>query len=212
MMEALSKQVEAKGGKIRVDAAVTGFRIESGSVKSVRMGQEEIEADEVVLSGGVWSGELSQQLDLRMPLMAGKGYGFTLANVPKPRHPAILVESRIAVTPMQAGVRFVGTMEIGPNDLSVSPRRVEKMKQNITAFYPAISDENTPVWSGLRPCTPDGLPYLGRTKKFSNLVIATGHAMMGMSLGPITGKLVSEIIAGENPSIDLHLLSPDRYA
>ncbi|HEY3780256.1 MAG TPA: FAD-dependent oxidoreductase [Fimbriimonadaceae bacterium] len=211
-MQALLKQVETKGGQIRTGAEVSGFLVENEAIKSVVLGQEKLEADEVVLCAGVWSGHLARMLNLKMPLLAGKGYGFTLADAPKPKHPAISVESRIAVTPMLDGLRFVGTLELGPNDHSISPKRLAAMKRNITSFYPDIKPkDDLQVWSGLRPCTPDGLPYLGRSEELSNLVIAAGHAMMGMSLGPITGKLVSEIIAGDKPSFDLALLSPDRY-
>ena len=67
-------------------------------------------------------------------------------------------------------------------------------------------------WSGLRPCSPDGMPYIGRTQRWKNLTVATGHAMMGLSLGPGTGRIVSELISGEKPSVALDLMSPDRFA
>jgi D-amino-acid dehydrogenase len=111
-------------------------------------------------------------------------------------------------------LRFAGTMEITGLDRTVDPRRVEAIVNAVPRYFPAFrADElrDLPVWSGLRPCTPDGLPYVGRVKPYSNLLVATGHAMMGMSLGPITGRLIAEILSGATPSLAIDALSPDRY-
>jgi D-amino-acid dehydrogenase len=82
------------------------------------------------------------------------------------------------------------------------------------AYFPELRESDfagVEPWKGLRPCSPDGLPYLGRTARYDNLVIATGHAMMGLSLAPITGKIVGQLVAGEGPDHDLAILSPDRF-
>lgn len=188
-----------------------GAAIWNEGVEDVR----KIQADEVVIAAGAWSGALARSLGLRLPLMAGRGYGITATNPPQtPRIPAILTEARVAVTPMADGVRFVGTLELsGPVVQPTSPR-VEAMRESVGRYYPAFRPETLggPVWCGLRPCSPDGMPYVGRTKRAPNVVFATGHAMMGMSLGPITGQLVAEIVAGEPSSLPLELLNPDRYA
>jgi D-amino-acid dehydrogenase len=121
----------------------------------------------------------------------------------------------MAVTPMGSSLRFGGTMEIAGLNEDINPVRVQGIIKSVTKYFPKFSPadfENVQPWRGLRPCSPDGLPYLGRTAKFSNLILATGHAMMGMSLSPITGRLVSEIVSGEKPAFDLRLLAPDRYA
>ena len=105
-------------------------------------------------------------------------------------------------------------MEIAGLDEQISPIRVRGIVRALPKYFPAfrVEDfEGISPWHGLRPCSPDGLPYLGRTRQFNNVTIATGHAMMGLSLGPITGKLVSEILADSRPSIPIHLLDPDRY-
>ena len=127
---------------------------------------------------------------------------------------AILAEARVAVTPMAGALRFAGTMEIAGLNEDVNPVRVRGIIAAALKYYPEfeLSDfDGVAPWRGLRPCSPDGMPYVGRTAKFANLSIATGHAMMGMSLGPITGKLMAEVLAGETPQIDLTQLSPDRY-
>jgi D-amino-acid dehydrogenase len=106
-------------------------------------------------------------------------------------------------------------MEIAGLNFDVNPARVRGIIQSACRLLPAFRPEHfegiTP-WRGHRPCSPDGLPYLGRTKRFDNVTAATGHAMMGMSLGPISGRIVGEVVSGERPSIDLTLVSPDRYS
>ena len=121
----------------------------------------------------------------------------------------------MAVTPMGGTLRFGGTMEIAGLNEDINPVRVRGIIKAAVKYFPKFAVEDfagVQPWRGLRPCSPDGMPYLGRTAKFSNLTLATGHAMMGLSLGPITGKLISEVLSGEKPSIDVGLLNPDRYA
>jgi len=175
-----------------------------------------IAADEVVLAAGVWTEGLARALDLRLPLRAGKGYSVTLADPPqRPSTPALLSEGRVAITPLEAGVRFGGTMEITRAQEGVSASRMRGIVKSVLRAFPAFTAEafaSAPVWYGFRPCSPDGLPYLGRTGRARNLIVATGHAMMGVSLAPVTGRLVGELLAGERPSLPLEALSPDRYA
>src|SRR5690606_3216991 len=152
---------------------------------------------------------------LMLSLQAGKGYSLTCPRPPQlPKRCAVLVEARVAVSPMAGALRFGGTMEIAGLDESVNPIRVRSIVDAIGRYYPAFEPahfDGVAPWRGLRPCSPDGLPYLGRTARYSNLLIATGHAMMGMSLGPITGKIAAQLLSGEDTGFDMALLSPDRY-
>jgi len=213
----LQDRVAAEGVDFVWNTDVTGWRVEAG--RTIRAattgGGDEIEADEFVVCGGAWSPQLARELDLRLPMQAGKGYSLTLA---KPRQLpticAILTEARVAVTPMDGALRFAGTMEIAGLNEDINPVRVRGIIAAATKYYPEFepSDfDGVAPWRGLRPCSPDGMPYIGRTAKCANLSIATGHAMMGMSLGPGTGELIAQVLAGETPQIDLALLSPDRY-
>ncbi len=159
---------------------------------------------------------LGSDLQLKLPMQAGKGYSLTLRNPRQlPAICAIFVEARVAVTPMGNMLRMGGTMEITGINNEINWRRVYGIIDSVCKYYPEFLatdfDKITP-WSGLRPCSPDGLPYIGRTAAFRNLSIATGHSMMGLSLGPITGKLIAQIIEGEKPAFDLSLVSPDRYS
>jgi D-amino-acid dehydrogenase len=148
-------------------------------------------------------------------MQAGKGYSFTLNNVEKnTRIPSILLEARVAVTPMGSSLRFGGTMEIVGINSNINMNRVKGIVNAIPSYYPEMkismpNKEN--VWSGLRPCPPDGMPYIGRSRKISNLVFATGHSMMGLSLGPATGKLVQQIIDKEIPVIEIAAFNPTRF-
>ena len=213
----LQDRVAAEGVDFVWNTDVTGWRVEAG--RTIRAattgGGDEIEADEFVVCGGAWSPQLARELDLRLPMQAGKGYSLTLA---KPRQLpticAILTEARVAVTPMDGALRFAGTMEIAGLNEDINPVRVRGIIAAAAKYYPEFepSDfDGVAPWRGLRPCSPDGMPYIGRTAKCANLSIATGHAMMGMSLGPGTGELIAQVLAGETPQIDLALLSPDRY-
>ena len=176
----------------------------------------DFKADEYVICGGAWSSSIARDLQLHLPMQAGKGYSLTLQNPKKkPAYAMILSEARVAVTPMGEALRFGGTMEITGTDLSINPARVRGIVKSVPKYLPEFSADDfrdVKPWAGLRPCSPDGLPYVGRFSRYSNLSVATGHAMMGLSLGPITGKLMNAVLAGEDTSIAIEELSPDRYA
>ena len=214
----LQNQLIAAGAELIWDREVTGWRHGTGSnLQAVRLDDgREVSADEFVICGGSWSPGMVRELRLHLPIQAGKGYSLTL---PRPRQLpqicAIFTEARMAVTPMGGTLRFGGTMEISGLNEAIAPRRVRGIINAVSGYYPDFTPADfagIAPWRGLRPCSPDGLPYLGRTSRYANLTLATGHAMMGMSLAPITGKLVAEIISGERPALDLSLLSPDRYS
>lgn len=212
-MAAFRKRVESAGAEFLTGMEVREMSVRAGRIAGLVTDRGEVEADEYVLAAGVWSGALAGSIGLRMPMLAGKGYGMTVPNPPeRPRLPAILTEARVAMTSMLNGVRFVGVLELSQPKVSPNLDRIEGIRRNIPQYYPAFTKLDAPVWCGLRPCSPDGLPYIGRTAKVANLTFASGHAMMGMSLGPITGKLVVEVLAGEETCYPLTLLSPDRYA
>ena len=212
----LQRAVIGAGGEVVFDSEVTGWRCESRKIVAARTARGEIAGDEFVLCGGAWSAELARELRLAVPMQAGKGYSRTLPHPRQlPKLCAIFTEARVAVTPMNGTLRFGGTMEIAGLNERINPRRVAGIIKSVPRYYPDFSPDDFASirpWSGLRPCSPDGLPYLGRTRAYENLCLATGHAMMGLSLGPITGQFIASILSGEKPALDLELLDPDRYA
>ena len=212
--EWMSIQVASMGVEFRFGHRVEGFRREGGIVRAAITNHEDVEADDFVLAAGAWSGKLAGQLGFRMPLQGGKGYSMDMPVSSTPENCFILVEARIAVTPMGGKIRFGGTMEIVGDDLSVNPRRIQGLLDSIPKYMPDFQPadfKELAVWSGLRPVSADGLPYIGKPKHISNLTVATGHGMMGVSLGPVTGKFVSAIVAGQTPEIDISNLAPDRF-
>lgn len=203
------------GVELRWHTEVVGFRRAESRVAKAVTTTGEIGGDEFVIAGGMWSAALARTIDLPLPLMSGKGYSFTLAKPRvRPHACALLAEARIAVTPMGSSLRFAGTMELCGLDRSIDQRRVAAMIDAIPRYYPQFGPADfagiTP-WTGLRPCSPDGLPYIGRTRRADNVLIATGHAMMGVSLAPATGRIISDLIAGREPPVPITLYSPDRY-
>lgn len=213
----LVSEVQRLGVTIEWNAETAGWRLDStGKIGGVVTKREVYSADEYVLSAGSWSPSVASDLALDIPLQAGKGYSITVgAPAQQPQLCSILSEARVAVTPMGSSLRFAGTMEITGLDDSISRSRVNGILKSIPVYFPAFAREDyssLPVWRGLRPCSPDGLPYVGRTARYCNLTVATGHAMMGMSLAPITGKIVAGILGAENPSLDISLLRVDRFA
>ncbi len=215
LIQCLKNYLKANGVQLLSQQEVTSFTFSKEKISQVHTTQKSFEADEVIIASGSWSRELGKLLKINIPLQAGKGYSITLNKpVKQMRIPSILAEAKVAVTPMQDTLRFAGTMEITGIDLSINQRRVQGILKSIPEYLPDYQiklPENKNIWSGLRPCSPDGLPYVGRSNRFKNVTIATGHAMMGLSLAPATGKLVSEIISKKKTSIETKMLSPNRY-
>ncbi len=195
--------------------AATGWRARDGRIAALETARGEVLGDEFVLAGGSASPALLRSLGVRLPMEAGKGYSLTH---PAPRQlpqlPSVLCEASMAVTPMAGALRLAGTMElsgIGSRDL---PQRIRQLVDGFVAYFPEFRAQDFAAlapWRGLRPCSADGLPYVGRLAGFENLTIATGHAMLGVTLAPITGELVAQLLSGEPPSLPLEPLSPNRY-
>ena len=215
-MAGLERELERLGAKFSYETEVTGFRVTNRHLDAVHTSKGDFFADEYVICGGSWSPAVAKDLRVSLPMQAGKGYSLTLAKPRQlPQHCAIFTEARVAVTPMDGALRFGGTMEIAGLNETINPARIRGIVNAVPNYFPEFAPEDfTEVkpWSGLRPCSPDGMPYLGRLRAYENLATATGHAMMGLSLGPITGKLLAEILHNERPKFDLSLLAPDRYA
>lgn len=215
LMAGLQRRLIERGVDFRWQTEVTGLERQGRRITGLQTRQGPLAADEVVLAGGAWSPELTQGLGLALPMQAGKGYSLTLLKPRQlPRLCAIFTEARVAVTPLDGALRFGGTMALSGLNETIQPARVRGIIRAVSQYYPEFQSADfaeIAPWRGLRPCSPDGLPYLGRTRRFDNLTLATGHAMMGVSLAPITGQLVAEQLTGATSSIDCTLLSPDRF-
>jgi D-amino-acid dehydrogenase len=201
------------GVRLRTGTEVLGFRTAGGRIVAVETTRGDLVPDEVVLAAGAWSPGLGRSLGLALPVEPAKGYSVTFAHPPTPpRRPLLCGEARVAVTPMDDTLRFAGTLELAGLDLSIDRRRVAALVRGASRYLATPPTEVREVWRGLRPCTPDGLPIVGRPARPANLVVATGHAMIGVSLGPITGQIVAGLAQGRPPGLEIALLRPQRFA
>ncbi|TAI48639.1 NAD(P)/FAD-dependent oxidoreductase [Flagellimonas allohymeniacidonis] len=212
-MQALQNYLLGKGVKIIGNEEVQDFHLEGDTIKSIQTDKQVYDLEELVLASGSWTSRLAKKLNVRIPLQAGKGYGINVTTDTGISMPALLLEAKIAVTPMRGFTRFAGTMEFSGINDTIRKERIEAIASSAGDYYEGlqINDKDKRMAGfGLRPVTPDGLPYIGRASKFKNLTIATGHAMMGWSTGPATGKLVSELISDKKISMDIEPFYPER--
>jgi len=209
----LARLSEKKGVRLQTSTEVLGFEISGRSVTSVKTTRGDFHPGQVVLAAGSWSPGVARDLRLNLPIQPAKGYSVTVKRPPTcPAVPLLLGEARVAVTPLGETLRFAGTLELAGLDLSINRRRVAAVMRAAREYLTGMAElETVEIWRGLRPCTPDGLPLLGRPSAFENLIVAAGHAMIGMSLGPVTGKLVSQLACGESPAIDLKPMRVERF-
>lgn len=170
--------------------------------------------DELVVAAGTWSAELLKTLGISLSLQPGKGYSFKRPTSKSITYPALLAEARIAVSPIsERCVRFTSGMDLGYFNSEIPNARLSGIENALAGYYLLGTDEKYAigsVWQGHRPCSFDGLPYIGKASGIKNVYIATGHSMLGITLGPATGKLISELISGETPSISLTPFLPER--
>lgn len=168
-----------------------------------------------IICTGAWSVSLAKIFRKKLLMQAGKGYSITLKNPRKrPRNCGILAEKKVTMTPMYNMLRFAGTMEISGTDRSINPRKISGLKKSVCEYLPEFEMNDLDgheIWTGLRPCSPDGLPYVGALSGFSNLYTSTGHAMMGMSLAPSCGKMVADLITKGKSELEHILTNPNRY-
>ncbi|MBK7345329.1 MAG: FAD-dependent oxidoreductase [Saprospiraceae bacterium] len=214
-MGGLREALLGEGVQIIPNTTVTGLLTRGNQIVGVHTSAGEMEAGEVVLCGGAWSGELLKKQGFRLPMQGAKGYSFTLDNPPVlPKFPFILADYKVAVTPMGNQLRFAGTLELAGLDPSMNQQRLDRILEVVQKSIPAYRDydfSGIQPWAGFRPCSPDGLPYIGRWPGLAGLTIATGHAMLGMTLGAGTGQLVAELLTGSEPRLSLAPFRPDRF-
>lgn len=216
LMKSLLGYLQQQGVQLIANEEVTGFEKEKKRIKKVITTKQAVEADEIVIATGAWSREIAAMLDTKIPMMPGRGYSLTLENSKYHlNYPAVLMEGRVAITPMDGNkIRFGGTMEVVSTKTPPRYERVEGILNSVKRFLPEFDipmPAKDKLWYGYRPCSADGLPYIGRISKFENVVVATGHAMLGLSLGAGTGKLVSELLDEKKSSIDMGAFEVERF-
>jgi D-amino-acid dehydrogenase len=217
LMSNLIQYLKQQGVQLIPNQDVIKFEKINNSIQKVITANNAYESDEVIVATGSWGRETARLLDTKIPMMPGRGYSVTLEDSPyKVNYPAVLLEGRAAITPMDGNkIRFGGTMEITSHKTPPRMNRVQGILDAVKRFYP---DFNVPlpakenIWYGYRPCSADGLPYIGRIKKYTNVTIATGHSMLGLSLGAGSGKLVSEIVNNQTTSMNIKPFMVERFS
>ena len=217
LMSDLIAYLQLSGVQLLSGYEVNGFETGSGKINKIITSKGAIAADEIVMATGSWGRNTAKLLGIHIPLMPGRGYSVTLEDSPyQVNYPSVLVEGRVALTPMNGNkIRFGGTMEITSHKTPPRMNRVQGILDAVKRYYPEFDVPLPPkekIWYGYRPCSADGLPYIGRVKKYSNLTIATGHAMLGLSLGAGTGKLVNEIVNHSALSMDIRPFAVERFS
>ena len=218
LMRGLAGRVVAMGGVIESGREVTSISTRGGMITTVTTVGMQYRPNEVVLAAGSWSPEIGRHLGLRLPVQPAKGYSITVTAGDsgwRPGLPIMAHEARAALAPMGTSIRMAGTLELGGMNTRIDRRRVRAIVAGVGRFLTlpgGMQFDHGQVWCGLRPCTPDGLPVIGRPSSHENLIVATGHAMIGMTLGPITGRLVSQLATGDEPEMDVAPLAPDRFS
>jgi D-amino-acid dehydrogenase len=211
-MRWLKTYLKNQGVVFHFETTVREIGVSKGKIIGIKTNVGEFSADEYVLATGAFSSVLANSLGISIPVISGKGYSIDFPKSElKLRTPLILTEAKVAITPFDNRIRLGSGMEFNGKVGEVRLQRVQAMLDNTSKVLPQFGRKNVSelkVWEGLRPVTPSGFPYIGRTKKYPELLVAAGHAMMGVSLGPVTGKIVSQLIAGEPTGFDMHLLHP----
>ena len=189
---------------------ITGFDVIGDRVRTVRTSDERLAADEVVLAAGAGIRALGRMLDLRLEVVAGQGYNVALATSPRLAHPVIVEEAHAVATPFADRIRLGGTMEFAGDSPTFDARRVEAVLRSMRRFLDVDWGSAREAWAGSRPMSADGLPLIGRPRRFANVVIAGGHGMYGLTLAPSTAHAVADVIVDGRPSTDLAAFDPDR--
>ncbi|HRA90334.1 MAG TPA: FAD-dependent oxidoreductase [Planctomycetaceae bacterium] len=206
LMSELRRLLDTSGVKVIENCEMKSLKTSSNQATAVETSQGELEADEVLVATGAWTPLLKDSLGIKLPIQPGKGYSITMPR-PKicPKHPMILEECHVGITPFDTGYRVGGTMEFAGYDTTLNQHRLNYLRAGAAEYL--IEPTAEPVqeeWCGWRPMTADGIPFIDRSPRFNNVWVAAGHSMLGISMGTGTGKLVAEMISGQKPHVDLN--------
>lgn len=214
---ALAAAARRAGARIYQGAEVFAAELSGYSggntVKTLRTTRGDLRVKEVVLAAGSFSETLGKWLGRRVPILGAKGYSLLLPRLdPHPSRSIYLAERKVAINPHQDALRIAGTLELVDGDLSINARRVAAIVRGARGLLALPENlEVRELWRGLRPCTPDGMPLIGRARGSSNLWLATGHQMTGLKTAPGTGRLLAALMTGAQPDFDPRPFRGDRY-
>ena len=213
LLDSWRRRLVSEGVAIEENRPLKRFVSRSGRVVTALTDGGEIVAENYVLAAGAWSPEILSPLGIPLPIEPGKGYSITMDKpAGAPQIPCYLHEKRTVATPWKSAYRIGGIMELRGLDSAIKPRRIKRLISAARAYLdvPAGAPAQE-EWTGMRPMTYDELPVIGHAPALDNLIIATGHGMLGLSTAPSTGRLVAEMIAGQKPHIDPAPFSAGRF-
>ena len=212
-VKSLADQLPNLGVQMRMNTMVDEFDRSGRRINAVITAEERIEADNIILAAGSWTLLFAKQLGLRLSIQPGKGYSITFPQQPgAPTVPMNLAEHKVAVTPWEQTVRFGGTMELAGLQLSINQRRVDAILRAAKQYFPDFQAQDVlEVWTGMRPVTSDDLPIIGRSGRYDNLILATGHGMLGVTQSVVTARMVADTLTGREPLVRTKAFSPDRF-
>jgi D-amino-acid dehydrogenase len=212
-VKGMARIAENKGVTLQTETEVIGFETSGNRISKVVTTRGDFIPEQVVLAAGSWSPLIAKDLGLRLPIQPAKGYSITVKRTPTCSEiPLSLADHKVAVTPMGEFLRFSSNLELVGYDTSINRRRIAATRRAVNMYLSGIDElELVRIWSGFRPNTPDTLPIIERNGRYDDLILATGHDMLGMTHSLITGKLVSEIIDNETPSVDLNPFRLSRF-
>ncbi|MCA9054294.1 MAG: FAD-dependent oxidoreductase [Planctomycetaceae bacterium] len=213
LMSEWRRVLTSRGVEFRENCAVTGFETSDRSARSIHTSEGELTADDFVVALGAWSPMLQDELGCRLPIQPGKGYSITMARPAlAPQRPLIFPEKKVAITPWPSGYRIGSTMEFAGYDTTLRPERLELLRRGAAQYLrepcgePVLED-----WYGWRPMTWDSVPIIDRSPRLENVMIASGHNMLGISMATGTGRLVAELLTGQTPHLDPQPYSVRRF-
>ncbi|MGH8184052.1 MAG: NAD(P)/FAD-dependent oxidoreductase [Rhodanobacteraceae bacterium] len=213
LVEGLARRVRECGGSIETGAAIEGFRCGGQRVEAVRTARGEFAGERVLMALGAWTPRVAAGLNLKVPIQPGKGYSITMSRPdPCPRHALVLREPSVCVTAWASGYRLGSTMEFSGYDERLNSTRLDALKRGAAAFLRApVGAELREEWWGWRPMCVDEVPLIGSVKRWNNLMLATGHGMLGVSMSAATAELVASLVSGGKPVLDAAAYSPTRF-
>lgn len=215
LMQALYKRLLQQGVKFWLNTDVLSVETQQGAITKLITSKGELNCGKLIVANGSWMGLLAKKLGVRLPMQPGKGYSMEFTGLNKNlQRPSILVDDRVATTPVSSWLRIGGTMELSGHSEKILPRRVEAIARAFARYYPGMNlpaVDPSRAWYGYRPVTPDGVPYIGAHNRYTNLFFAGGHAMLGVSAAAATGLLITELVQGKKSSLPLEPFSPERF-
>lgn len=210
----LVRSLEARGVSFRFGIDVADLIASGHEVLGVRTADgAELRARTTVIAAGTWSDRLAALVGLRLPMQGARGYHLEFEGVdPLPSIGAVLHETFVAVTTFHGRLRLAGTLELGSLDRPWMRERLEQLPIGAARYLRGIGGaRRVAEWAGYRPCLADGMPAIGAVPGRRGLMLATGHAMMGVTLGPATGRLVADLVTTGRSDLESPMLAPDRF-